>query len=39
MTADLGFDQPLYVLPFDHRGTFLAKMPARRARPTPSTQR
>jgi 5-dehydro-2-deoxygluconokinase len=23
---DLGFDQPLYVLPFDHRGTFQTKM-------------
>jgi hypothetical protein len=26
MTADPGYDQPLYILPFDHRGTFLAKM-------------
>ncbi len=22
----VGFDQPLYILPFDHRGTFQSKM-------------
>jgi hypothetical protein len=23
---NLGFDQPLYILPFDHRGSFQTKM-------------
>jgi hypothetical protein len=22
----LGYDQPLYILPFDHRGSFVTKM-------------
>jgi myo-inositol catabolism protein IolC len=26
MTFPIGFDQPLYVLPFDHRGSFQSKM-------------
>lgn len=26
MTATLGFNQPLYILPFDHRGSFQKKM-------------
>jgi 5-dehydro-2-deoxygluconokinase len=26
MSASIGFDQPLYILPFDHRGTFQSKM-------------
>jgi myo-inositol catabolism protein IolC len=26
MTTAPGYDRPLYILPFDHRGTFLAKM-------------
>ena len=41
----VGFDQPLYILPFDHRGSFQTKMfgwegdltPSRRRKsPTPS---
>ena len=30
----IGFDQPLYILPFDHRGTFLAKMLGAKGPPT-----
>ena len=26
MTTTLGYDRPLYILPFDHRGTFQSKM-------------
>lgn len=34
MTSMPGFDQPLYILPFDHRGTFLSKMFGAKGAPT-----
>ena len=34
MTTTLGYDRPLYILPFDHRGTFLAKMLGAKGPPT-----
>ncbi len=39
MTTNPGYDRPLYILPFDHRGTFLAKMLGARARRQPSRRR
>ena len=34
MTTTPGYDRPLYILPFDHRGTFLAKMLGAKGPPT-----
>jgi 5-dehydro-2-deoxygluconokinase len=34
MTSTPGYDRPLYILPFDHRGTFLAKMLGAKGPPT-----
>ena len=34
MTTTPGYDRPLYILPFDHRGTFLAKMFGGKGPPT-----
>jgi 5-dehydro-2-deoxygluconokinase len=34
MTANPGYDRPLYILPFDHRGTFLTKMLGAKGPPT-----
>jgi myo-inositol catabolism protein IolC len=34
MTTTPGYDRPLYILPFDHRGTFLAKMLGSQGPPT-----
>ena len=34
MITTVGYDRPLYILPFDHRGTFLAKMLGAKGPPT-----
>ena len=34
MTTTPGYDRPLYILPFDHRGTFLTKMLGAKGPPT-----